>query len=74
MKRVAAFPGAFTLAEAISTATDEGIGDIEVLDAVGGLVAKSLAMLDAGGPVARYRLAETTRAYVQFAGTAHHVP
>ncbi len=44
-------------------AADDGIRDVQVVDAVGGLVSKSLAMLDASGSVMRYRLPETTRAY-----------
>jgi predicted ATPase/DNA-binding winged helix-turn-helix (wHTH) protein len=60
---VAAFPGEFTLADAIGLATGDGIREIEVVGAVDGLVSKSLAILDASGSVTRYCLPETTRAY-----------
>ncbi|MEJ0017252.1 MAG: winged helix-turn-helix domain-containing protein [Acetobacteraceae bacterium] len=60
---VAAFPGDFSLAEAVDMATSDGIKDIEVIGAVGGLVSKSLAMLDVSGSVTRYRLPAMTRAY-----------
>jgi predicted ATPase/DNA-binding winged helix-turn-helix (wHTH) protein len=63
LKSVAAFPGEFTLAEAIGLGTGDGIREIEVVGAVDGLVSKSLATLDASGSVMRYCLPETTRAY-----------
>jgi predicted ATPase len=63
LKSVAAFPGEFTLAEAIGLGTGDGIREIEVVGAVDGLVSKSLATLDASGSVTRYCLPETTRAY-----------
>jgi predicted ATPase/DNA-binding winged helix-turn-helix (wHTH) protein len=63
LQRVAVFAGDFTLAAAITAATEDGIGPVQVADAVGGLVSKSLATSDISGPVTRYRLMETTRAY-----------
>lgn len=63
LQRVATFPGDFTMTEAIAAAANYGIGDSEVVGAVGGLVSKSLAMADISGPVTRFRLPETTRAY-----------
>jgi predicted ATPase/DNA-binding winged helix-turn-helix (wHTH) protein len=60
---VAAFPGEFTLDDAIGLGTGDGIREFEVVGAVDGLVSKSLATLDASGSVTRYRLPETTRAY-----------
>jgi predicted ATPase/DNA-binding winged helix-turn-helix (wHTH) protein len=63
LQRVAVFPGDFTLSDAIAAAAGQGIGYFEVVDAVGGLVSKSLAIADISGPVARFRLPETTRAY-----------
>jgi predicted ATPase len=59
------FPGDFTLADAIAAAADHGIDDTEAVGAVVGLVSKSLAMADISGPVTRYRLPETTRAYAR---------
>ena len=61
---VAAFPGEFTLADAIGLGTGDGTREVEVVGAVDGLGSKSLATLDASGSVTRYRLPETTRAYV----------
>ena len=63
LHNVAAFPGEFTLDDAIGLGTGDGIREIEVVGAVDGLVSKSLATLDASGWVMRYRLPETTRAY-----------
>ena len=63
LQRVAVFSGDFTLSEAIAISAGNGIGDVQVVSAVGGLVAKSLAMSDVRGAVTRYRLPETTRAY-----------
>jgi predicted ATPase len=60
--RVALLSGEFTLSEAIAASGDD-IDKNEVVDAVSGLVSKSLAMLDISGPVTRFRLPETTRAY-----------
>jgi predicted ATPase/DNA-binding winged helix-turn-helix (wHTH) protein len=60
----AGLPGEFTLTDAMRLSADEAIGKGEVLDAVGGLVAKSMMTpLAANGPVTRFRLLETTRAY-----------
>jgi predicted ATPase/DNA-binding winged helix-turn-helix (wHTH) protein len=61
--RVALLPGEFTLAEAIAAGSGDDIDETEVIDAFSGLVSKSLAMLDTSGPVTRFRLPETTRAY-----------
>jgi predicted ATPase/DNA-binding winged helix-turn-helix (wHTH) protein len=62
LRRLAVFPGAFTL-EAARQVAAEGIGEDEVSEAIAGLVAKSLASSDMSGPVTRYRLLDTTRAY-----------
>jgi len=63
LRRVASFPGDFTLAEAIDVASDAAIAAADVVDAVCGLVAKSLATADGSGPVTRFRLPEMTRAF-----------
>jgi predicted ATPase len=63
LRRVSAFSGDFTLSEAIAISAGNGIADIQVVSAVGGLVAKSLATSDVTEAVTRYRLHETTRAY-----------
>lgn len=64
LQSVAKFPGDFSLAEAVTIAAKGGVGEIQVVAALGGLVSKSLAMLDVSGAAARYRLPETTRVYV----------
>jgi predicted ATPase len=63
LQRVAVFSGDFTLAAAIVAAGGDGIRDVQIADALGGLVSKSLATSDISGSVTRYRLPETTRAY-----------
>jgi predicted ATPase/DNA-binding winged helix-turn-helix (wHTH) protein len=63
LHRVARFGGEFTLSAAIDVAASDGIRDIQAIDAVGGLVSKSLATAYTSGSVTRYRLPETTRVY-----------
>jgi predicted ATPase/DNA-binding winged helix-turn-helix (wHTH) protein len=63
MRRLAVFSGEFTLEAATGVV---GVGEIEPADVVGNLaslVAKSLVAADVGGPISRYRLLETMRAY-----------
>jgi predicted ATPase/DNA-binding winged helix-turn-helix (wHTH) protein len=62
LRRLAVFVGGFTLDLAQQVASDEHIDEWAVLDALGGLVDKSLVVADAAEPP-RYRLLETTRAY-----------
>ena len=62
LQRVAALPGEFTMADAIGAAGAE-MADGQVMYAVGGLVSKSLAVLDMSGPVTRYRLPQAIRVY-----------
>jgi len=64
LRSVAKLPGDFTLDEAVAMAADSGVGDMQAVAALGGLVSKSLALLDVSGAVPRYRLPETTRVYV----------
>ena len=63
LQRIATFPDKFTLEDAIGVTASDELEDVEVVAAISGLVAKSLASLDLTGSVTRYRLAETTRAY-----------
>jgi predicted ATPase/DNA-binding winged helix-turn-helix (wHTH) protein len=58
--RLSVFAGAFALDSAIAVAGDN---DIDVVEALADLVAKSLVSADAGGPVVLYRLLEITRVY-----------
>jgi predicted ATPase len=63
MRRLAVFCGEFTLEAATGVV---GVGEIDPADVVGNLVslvAKSLVAADVGGPISRYRLLETMRAY-----------
>jgi len=63
LRRLAIFAGGFTLDAAAAVATADGLGEPEVVDGVGNLVAKSLVSADLDGTSTRYRLLETTRAY-----------
>jgi predicted ATPase/DNA-binding winged helix-turn-helix (wHTH) protein len=63
LRRLAIFPGGFTLQAARAVAADDEIEASGVVDCVANLVAKSLVTADAGSPMIRHRLLETTRAY-----------
>jgi predicted ATPase len=63
LRRLAIFPGGFTLQAASAVAADDEIAASELVDYVANLVAKSLVTADAGGTMVGYRLLETTRAY-----------
>jgi hypothetical protein len=62
--RLAVFSGGFTLAAATAVVTGEGIEGWDMVDAVGGLVAKSMVVAEPGaGEHTRYQLLETLRQY-----------
>jgi predicted ATPase/class 3 adenylate cyclase len=61
--RLSVFAGSFTLAAAESVANSDPRGEIEVLDALTSLVAKSMVMVEPGDAEDRYRLLETLRDY-----------
>jgi hypothetical protein len=62
--RLAVFSGGFTLAAARAVVTGEGIEDWDVVDAVDGLVAKSMVVAEPGtAEHTRYQLLETLRQY-----------
>ena len=63
LRRLAVFPGSFTLEAASSVASDEIIDEYAVIDLISQLVARSLVIADTNDSGARYRLLETTRAY-----------
>ena len=63
LRRLAVLVGPFTMETAGALASLDGLASPEVVDAVANLVAKSLLAADVDGPVAHYRLLETTRAY-----------
>jgi predicted ATPase/class 3 adenylate cyclase len=62
--RLAVFSGGFTLAAATAVVTGKGVEAWDVVDAVGGLVAKSMVVAEPGaGEQTRYQLLETLRQY-----------
>jgi predicted ATPase/DNA-binding SARP family transcriptional activator len=61
--RLAVFAGGFVLEAAIAVASDADLDGPAVVDAVTDLAGKSLVAVERSGPVTRYRLLETTRAY-----------
>ncbi|MEI9887626.1 MAG: winged helix-turn-helix domain-containing protein [Rhizomicrobium sp.] len=63
LARLSAFAGNFTLEGAQQVAGRPELAEVEVFDAIGGLFVKSLASADTSGPIARYRLLDTTRTY-----------
>jgi predicted ATPase/DNA-binding winged helix-turn-helix (wHTH) protein len=79
MRRLAIFPGGFTLQAAEAVVNDSEDAEDEITGQVLGLVAKSLVIADVSGTEPRYRLLETTRAYAleklaasgEFEGAAH---
>jgi predicted ATPase/class 3 adenylate cyclase len=63
-ERLAVFSGGFTLGSATAVVTGEGVECWDVVDAVGGLVAKSMVVAEPGaGEHTRYQLLETLRQY-----------
>lgn len=61
--RLAVFVGGFTLEAASAVASDDVIDEIEVIDRLTHLIARSLVVADANQTGPRYRFLETTRAY-----------
>ena len=64
LRHLAIFAGAFTMESASAVLVDADTSAAEVVDAIANLIAKSLVSADLDGPIALYRLLETTRAYV----------
>jgi predicted ATPase len=64
--RLALFSGGFTLGAASAVTTGDGVEGWDVVDAVGGLVAKSMVVAEPGAEEhTRYQLLETLRQYGQ---------
>jgi predicted ATPase/class 3 adenylate cyclase len=64
--RLAVFAGGFTLAAATAVTTGDGIEDWDVVEAVAGLVSKSMVVAEPGAEKhTRYQLLETLRQYAQ---------
>ncbi|NEU97118.1 winged helix-turn-helix domain-containing protein [Bradyrhizobium uaiense] len=64
LRRLAVFVGNFTLDAALEVITDTAIDQSQVLSALDNLVAKSMVATRPIGALMRYRLLDTTRAYV----------
>jgi predicted ATPase/DNA-binding winged helix-turn-helix (wHTH) protein len=64
LRRLAVFVGNFTLDAALEVVTDTAIDQSQVLSAIDSLVAKSMVATRPIGALMRYRLLDTTRAYV----------
>jgi predicted ATPase/DNA-binding winged helix-turn-helix (wHTH) protein len=64
LRRLAVFIGSFALDAARSVVAGDGIDEAQVVIAIVDLVAKSLLSSDAAAAPMRYRLLDTTRAYV----------
>ena len=63
LRRLAVFPGGFTLDAAAAVMAPDGSST--VIDGIANLVAKSLVTLDAAASAERWRLLDTVRAYAQ---------
>ncbi len=63
LRRLAVFPGGFTIDAAAAVMTDTGFDASAVLDGIANLIAKSWVALDKSGATARWALLETIRAY-----------
>jgi predicted ATPase/DNA-binding winged helix-turn-helix (wHTH) protein len=63
LRRLSVFAGGFTLEAAGAVAGSAEMTRPGIVDCVANLVGKSLVAADVGGPKARFRLLETTRAY-----------
>jgi predicted ATPase/DNA-binding winged helix-turn-helix (wHTH) protein len=64
LRRLSVFVGTFTLDAAQAVAADDSNGAAEVLETIAQLVAKSFVSTKVAGNTVRYRLLDTTRAYV----------
>ena len=63
LRRLSTFIGDFSLEAAGEVAADDQTDAMHVIEAVGGLVAKSLASTASGAAVMRYRLLDSVRVY-----------
>jgi predicted ATPase len=64
LRRLSAFSSSFTFGAAQNVGRGD-LGEGQFFEAINGLLAKSLVSTEASGPVARYRLLDTTRAYAK---------
>jgi predicted ATPase len=66
LRRLAVFAGVFSLEAASAVVASAEVTPLEVVDGLANLVAKSLVAAEVDGPVTRYRLLDTTRAYALY--------
>ncbi len=75
LRRLAVFPGRFSLAGALAVLQDETMAGAQASDALAALVRKSLVSIDAAAAPLSYRLLETIRTYaaekLEAAGEQH---
>jgi predicted ATPase/DNA-binding winged helix-turn-helix (wHTH) protein len=64
LRRLAVFAGHFTIDAALEIVPDERVDRSRLFDAIDGLVAKSMVAARPIGAMMRYRLLDTTRAYL----------
>jgi predicted ATPase/DNA-binding winged helix-turn-helix (wHTH) protein len=65
LRRLSIFTGAFTLHAAVAVAAFGDQNEISVMDGIGNLISKSLVSSDLARRTPRYRLLDTTRAYIR---------
>jgi predicted ATPase len=65
LRRLTVFAGVFTMGSAAAVLADDAAARQDVTDCVVNLIGKSLVAANIDGPVAEYRLLDTTRAYAQ---------
>jgi predicted ATPase/transcriptional regulator with XRE-family HTH domain len=64
-RRLSVFANGFTLEAAVAAGGGEELGEAEVFETLGSLVDKSLVLSVDGGAMRRYRLLESTKAYLR---------
>ena len=64
LRRLAVFAGSFSLEAALAVVASGTMGEAEVLAGIESLVAKSMLAAEPAGAAMRYRLLNTTRAYI----------
>ena len=64
-RRLGVFVNGFTLEGAVAVGSGEDMGDADVFDGLASLVDKSLVLADDDGAMRRYRMLESTRAYLR---------
>jgi predicted ATPase/transcriptional regulator with XRE-family HTH domain len=64
-RRLSVFVNGFTLEGAVAVGSGEDVDDLAVFDVLASLVDKSLVLADDDGVMRRYRMLESTRAYLR---------